>query len=243
MEPYASSDALARGTEVHRWAEVGWDQWYQSVAVYPEEALGASGRRTKATDEWESAQKPGTTFLKQSELQSLEAQFRAIEANPLFQELKDQTIQQEMSIRWKDRIGLKLKCRPDAVTDRGAWDLKTTREINPSKTWFDSVVKYGYGHQQVHYLAGLETAGYAVKDFIFFVTSTVYPYATEVVRLPHEYVDQCRSEWRETLIELSSRLDMDHWTPEGYGEIRELWMPSFLIKKRKRNGKVSRDER
>jgi hypothetical protein len=147
-QPYESSDALRKGTLVHEWAGQGNEAWWARVVEIPDSVVGSSGRRTKATDEWEQeqlAKRPDAILLKPDEAAAYRAQFDAILANPIYDQLCGDTVAREFSVRWLDRAGLKLKCRPDAATPDLLWDIKTTREVTPLQTFWKSAVDYGYG--------------------------------------------------------------------------------------------------
>jgi hypothetical protein len=229
------SDALKKGTHVHEWAEGGADAWWDRVVEIPTSFLGAGGRRTKATDEWEAEQlagRPDAILLKPDEIVAYRDQFKAILANDVFRELSEATIAREFSIRWVDDSGLKLKCRPDAVTDSCIWDIKTTREQRPLESFWKSVVDFGYGFQQCLYLEGIEASGLGavgIKDFVFLVTSTVPPYACHAVTLPARHIAKAAGQLRKTIAELQARLEMDHWLPEDSGRVTELYIPEKFM--------------
>lgn len=228
--------ALSRGTLVHEWAEVGADAWWGRVVEIPESALGAGGRRTKATEEFESEalfNRPDAILLKADEAASYRAQFAAILANPVYAELSDATIHRELSVRWADDSGLRLKCRPDALTLDCVWDIKTTKEPSPLESFWKSVIDYGYAFQQVHYLAGLQAAGIAVDKFVFLVTSTVPPYACHGVTLPQRLVAKAEAVWRKAILEVRDRLELDHWLPADSGQITELFVPERYMEERR----------
>jgi hypothetical protein len=82
-------------------------------------------------------------------------QYGNILANETFQALSYETEHREFSIRWQDTItGTKLRCRHDAASETVLWDIKTTTEKNPQKTFWNSVVGYGYAFQAVLYMEG-----------------------------------------------------------------------------------------
>lgn len=226
VQRYAGDASLAKGTSVHEWAEHGDAAWWARVVIIPDDALGASGRRTKKTDEWIASQRPDAILLKQDEADAYRRQFDAIKANPIFEELSSRTIFRECSVRWVDpATGLPLKCRPDAVTDDLLWDLKTTREQNPLQTFWKSVLKYGYDFQAVHYLEGAEAADLRVTKFVFLVSSTVPPYQCHAVTLPQRVLDKARRRRQACLNDLHARLTFDHWLPEDSGQVTELFVP------------------
>lgn len=227
----SSSDnpAFQKGRWVHEWAEHGPDAWWSRVVEIPGDALGANGRRTKATEEFERTLAPNAICLKPDEIRAFKAQFDAILANPVFGELTEATTQREFSIRWRDVSGLPLKCRPDAATKSVLWDIKTTKEQAPLETFWRSVVDYGYGFQAVLYLEGARALGLEVEDFIFLVTSTVPPYACHAVRLPKRLLDKSRKQLRKTIAEVQMRLELDHWLPADSGRVTELFVPERFM--------------
>ena len=231
----AAHPALTRGTLVHAWAEEGQDAWWGRVVEIPESALGVGGRRVKATEDFEQdtlAARPDAILLKADEIASYRAQFAGMLANPAFAELTRQTIRRETSIRWVER-GLQLKCRPDAMTHDCVWDIKTTKEQAPLETFWKSVIDYGYAFQECHYLAGMRAAGMNVDRFVFLITSTVPPFACHAVTLPPRLVARAESQWRRTLDELQSRIELDHWLPADSGQITELFVPERFMEERR----------
>ena len=230
LKPYAGGGAFAKGTLVHQWAEVGDANWWPLVVVYPDDVLGQGGRRTKKTEEWEAGQPAGSIFLKSDEVEEYRAQFAAIKANSVFDELSLATTAREFSIRWVEQTTkAKLKCRPDAATGDCLWDIKTTREQMPLQTFWRSVIDYGYDLQAALYLEGARAAGINVDRFVFFVTSTVPPYSCHAVVLPQRLIDKARRRLLTTLAELQSRLAFDHWLPEDTGSITELYIPGRFM--------------
>jgi hypothetical protein len=221
--------ALQKGRLIHEWAEIGPDAWWQRVVTVPEDALGANGRRTKKTEEWEATLPLGAICLKPDEVAAYKAQFASILANPVFHELTEATVRREFSIRWRDVSGLPLKCRPDATTPRLIWDIKTTKEQKPLETFWRSVVDYGYAFQQALYTEGMRAAGLEVEGFVFLVTSTVPPYACHAVRLPERLVSKARKHLRKVIAEVQMRLELDHWLPADSGQVTELFVPERFM--------------
>ena len=217
--------SIARGRHVHLWSELGPDAFWNLVVEIPESALGAGGRRTKATEEFEKTLAPNAIPLKKDEIASYKQQFARMMANEAFRELTEATTHREASIRWRDVSGLPLKCRPDALTPKVCWDIKTTSEVKPLTTFWKSVVDYGYGFQAVHYLAGCRAAGLEVEEFVFLVTSTVFPYRCHAVRLPQRLLARAEVQLRRTIAEVQMRIEFDHWEPADSGRVTELFVP------------------
>lgn len=220
-----SHPSLARGSHVHEWAETGAKAWWDRVVEIPSDALGANGRRTKATEDFEKTLPPNAIVLKSDEIASYREQFAQIEANPVFHELSAATTHREVSIRWRDVSGLPCKCRPDALTATAIWDIKTTKEQKPLETFWKSVIDFGYGFQACHYIAGCHAAGLEVKEFIFLVTSTVPPYACHAVRLPQRLLAKSQKQLRKVIAEVQMRVELDHWLPADSGQVTELYVP------------------
>jgi hypothetical protein len=151
-------------------------------------------------------------------------------ANPAFQRLRDETIAREVSIRWIDpTTGVWCKCRPDALTEEVVWDIKTTKEQNPLRDFWKSVVSYGYDVQAVHYLAGCEAAQLKADKFVFLVTSTVPPYACHAVTLPQGMLTKARRTLLSAMADINSRLSFDHWLPDDSGQVTELYVPGRFM--------------
>ena len=233
----AASPSMARGTHVHCWAEDP-AAWWDRVVEIPDSALGSGGRRTKATEEWESgilAERPNAILLKADEIASYRQQFAAIEKNEVFDRLSAGTYRREVSIRWRHPSGLPMRCRPDALADGLiCWDIKTTRSQMPLRDFWQSVIDYGYAFQQAHYSEGLRAAGFDVKQFVFLVTSTVPPFYCHAVTLPQSLVREAAKQRESVVAELQDRAELDHWLPPDSGRITELFVPERYLGGKKR---------
>lgn len=231
--PYSEEGALARGTLVHLWAEIGPDEWRRRVRAIPDSALGASGRRTQATTQWQQdtlAEMPNAIILKADELADIERQVAVLGSLRSYQRLKDSTHTRECSIRWvNETTGLKVKARPDAIADDCIWDIKTTRDRNPRKTWWRSVRDYGYAFQAAHYLDGCRAAGHDHDAFVFVVSSTVPPYAAFAATLPEALIRKANLQRLSVMSEIRARTAFDDWSFSQSDEIEELFVPKFLM--------------
>lgn len=241
------SDALKKGTYVHEWAEHCPEAWWGRVVEIPKASLGKDGRWTKATDEFYAAtkaEKPDAIVLSTEDIAAYREQFGQMLANPAFARLQEQTEHREFSIRGVDPdTGLNLRCRPDAAAVDFVWDIKTTKERQPLKTFWKSVVDYGYAMQAVLYLQLCRQAGIEAKKFIFLLTSTVPPYECHAVTLPEALLESARRDLRSACMDLKTRLLLDHWSPADEGQITELVVPSWILKEARRNGSGSRNYR
>ena len=240
---HTPSAAMERGTRAHEWAE-NPEAWWDRVVEIPASSLGKDGRWTKATDEFffkAKSEREDCIPLSAEDIADYKQQFQKLLDNATFRALSEETEHREFSIRWQDTItGTKLRCRPDACTETVMWDLKTTRDKNPQKTFWKAVVDYGYAFQQVLYTEGARAAGINVKQFVFMVTSTVAPFRCHAVVLPEQLVDQARRQVRTVVADLGNRIALEDWQPEDGGQITTLFVPKWITKEAG-NGSGSRD--
>lgn len=221
------SDALSKGTLVHLWADIGHDAWWSRVRQVPPEFIGLNGAILKKGEDWVASQPPGSLILKPAEVTAYLAQFAAIRANAIYQSLSRDTEHREFSIRWQcPETGLNLRCRPDAATQAVIWDIKTTKEVNPLKTFWKSVIDYGYHFQASLYMAGARAAGLPATQFLFLVTSTAAPYECHAVVLPSALVAAADKQVRQTCVDLRARLAMDDWSHPDADAVTQLWFPA-----------------
>lgn len=239
--PSPQSDSLARGTLVHEWAEQGAGVWWGRVAIVPPEFIGANGALLKAGQAWRDSLPPDAIALKQFEVESYRAQFAQLRGNAVFRRLTEETEHREFSIRGVCQdSGLQIRCRPDAATEWCLWDLKTTRDQQPLKTFHKSVHDYGYGFQAALYLKLARLAGFSPSQFVFVVSSTVPPFECHAVVLPQAYLEQSDRQVTETCRDLVSRLALDHWQCPEAGQLTELFMPHWTMEDSNATGRSSR---
>lgn len=221
--------ALERGTLVHLWAEVGEEEFLRRVAVIPPALLTESGARSrsKKADEWAASLAPGQTIVTQAELDSILEQCHAITANSAARDLLDAVQWREFSVRWVQN-GVAMRCRADAATPDTWVDIKTTRDVKPLDTWWRSVRDFGYATQAAVYRWAARAAGWPEHNLHFVVTSTTYPFDCQVVVLPTWLVDQAELRATLALEQIADRIALDHWLPEGSGEVHVLDVPNFL---------------
>lgn len=230
-----SSDSLVKGTLVHQWFDEGAEAWWDKVREVPAEFIGLNGQTLKKGEEWLASQPDGSIILKPSEVAAYRGQFNAIMENKVFWTLSEATEHREFSIRWTcPNTGLNLRCRPDAATEFCIWDIKTTKEQCPLKTFWKSVIDYGYAFQASLYLAGARAAGFKPRQFVFLVTSTVAPYECHAVVLPPALLAAADRQVRSACADLRDRLAMDYWhTPEA-NQVTELWFPARYMEETSR---------
>ena len=235
------SESLARGTLVHEWAEQGDFDWWDRVEVVPAEYVGANGALLKAGQAWRDSLPPNAIVLKQSEVESYRAQFAQLRENEVFRRLTEETEHREFSIRAVcPDSRLKVRCRPDAATEWALWDLKTTKDQAPLKTFHKAVHEYGYGFQAALYLRLARLAGFTPSQFVFVISSTVPPYECHAVTLPQAYLDQSERQVIDTCRDLHSRLALDYWLRPEANQLTELFMPSWTMEEGNATGRSAR---
>jgi hypothetical protein len=128
---------------------------------------------------------------------------------------------QEVSVFW-DLNGVRTKCRPDCISDGMLVDWKSTSEQAPLQTFGRAVKRYGYGLSAALYEEGCRVAGLSSSPMHFVVTSTVWPYETQVLTLPPSYTAQCREDLLDLVEDYKARHTDGNWLPKGYGEVNEI---------------------
>jgi microcompartment protein CcmK/EutM len=113
------------------------------------------------------------------------------------------------------------------TSDGRLGDYKSTREAHPLKSFAYSVKDYGYGLSAALYEQGCVLAGIADPPMHFVVSSTVFPYETQVLTLPSAYMDYARRRLDELLTDIAERRATGNWLPDGYGRVCEIEMPGY----------------
>ena len=170
--------------------------------------------RTKAGQEWESAQ-VGLEVITADEWLMVDAQRAAVQQSEDLRALLSSGNAELSAFATDKATGLRVKCRPDWLHFTGpnrvrVLDLKTTTDITLDSVE-RSVATFGYHRQQAHYTRVLEAIGLTVEDFVFgFVTKT-YPFFALPYRLDDETVAQGHEEVGELLSLYSACLRNNHW--------------------------------
>lgn len=231
-EPSPSSDSLARGTLVHSVLEMGWEQAADRIKVVPSQFITASGSMStgKEAKAW-LAEQGDALIVTPADAEFLTEVQAQCGLNRAVDKLLASIEHKEVSIRWQRDNGIKLRCRPDAITSAGhVVDYKTTKYRNPDKDFWRACTEYKYGLQSAFYQEGAAAAGFADEPLIFVLISTVSPYTVIARTLPQRFIDLGKSQLDRALADLSARMSFGDWTPDGYGSIEELYMPEFCFK-------------
>ncbi len=232
VESSPPSEAMARGTLVHLCLELGWEAAGERIKVIPAEHLTGTGSlSTKAdTKKW-VADQGNSILVTPQDAEFLGEVQSQCSLNKGVAKLLSSIAHKEVSIRWQRPDGIKLRCRPDAITSEGrVVDYKTTKYRNPDKDFWRACQEYKYNLQSAFYQEGAAAAGFSGEPLIFVLISTVSPYTVVARTLPQRFIDLGKSQMDRALADLSARMAFGDWTPDGYGSVEELYVPEFCFK-------------
>ena len=170
---------------------------------------------------------PGRIGLTAVDREKLWKQTRQILANPAAKQLIDSRIDAEFCATW-DWEGHAMRCRCDGATEELWYDLKTTSDTTPLKTFWRSVLDYQYDLQAAVYESAAEAANWPDHSLHFIVTQNAPPHACHVVTLPRAVTALARDRALRLLDDLQYRREWDSWLPADYGQVVELVCPAFM---------------
>ncbi len=232
--PPFSSGALARGTLVHLFFELGEAEFRRRAVAVPEKFLTASGTvsTSKEAKAFLADQPEDAILVCPADAAVIDGIWKQALANAASREIIESISEHELSCIWQREDGHSLRCRFDAVTDDGRLiDWKTTREARPLESWQGTVIEHGYHYQSALYQEGAVTCGISDQPLTFVVLSTTPSYQVQVVTLPPRLVAPCHDLITQDLEEIAIRKEMGNWLPDGYGEVRELEFPEWAYRR------------
>ena len=228
IAPARESEALSFGTLLHSWAELTPALFWPRVARAPESCLTAAGALSpKAAAKWKADLPPDAIPVSPSDFKKLTDQTAQILANPAAAALLANSIDREFNIRfmWE---GHALRSRIDGATEEGFYDLKTTRDADPRKSFWSAVRSWGYDLQSAIYKQAAHCCGWPDHRLTFIVTSTVWPHHCCVGVLPQRVIARARTRALSLLADLQQRKEWGSWNPADYGQVIEFDCPSFM---------------
>ena len=200
------------------------------IVTPPRDVLSANGSRAgNAYKEWKAKLYSYEIDCNEEEAFLLRTMTEHTLANPGARRLIENTTETQLSVFF-EIDGHPLKCRPDGVMLEQWWDLKST-----SATWDrvnDSVVEYGYGEQEWLYCEGARQIGFQHFRMPFVFTQTVAPYECRVFYLPEDYVADAGQRLLRVMEEVRLRRSSGEYMPVDYGEITEMTIPQWALRKR-----------
>ena len=224
-----SSDALAYGTLLHLWAELGEERFWPRVVRPTDSLVTAAGALNAAGKKWASTLEPDQIPLAPADEAKLRPQTLRLLACPAVQEIIRDTVDVEFNARWRWN-GHACRGRIDGRTSRFLFDWKSTRDKHPSQQWWRSALEFGYPLQAAMYQHAASLAGWPDEPLRFIVTSTVYPYDCCVRWLPPQVVEHGKRECLRLLDELQMRRDFDMWDSFDSQSACELYFPAYALK-------------
>lgn len=134
----------------------------------------------------------------------------------------------EKSIFWTDEeTELTLKIRPDFFTDAAAYDLKTTKSIEPYE-FSKSIYDYGYHVQAAMVLDGLEAVDGIARDlFVVFAFEKEAPYCMAPFYINNEALEIGRARYHQALRDMKECFD----SPVLWHMPREIGLPAWAVQK------------
>ena len=219
--------ALKHGENLHLWHELGESRFWDAIEVAPDSYLTATGNLSKKGEDWLAGLEPGRIGLTAVDREKLWKQTRQILANPAAKQLIDARVDAEFCVTW-DWEGHAMRCRIDGATPEVFYDLKTTSDTTPLKTFWRSVLEYQYDLQAAVYESAAEAADWPLHSLHFLVTQNAPPHACHVVTLPLSVTARARDRALRLLNDLQYRRDWDSWLPTDYGTVVELECPAFM---------------
>jgi hypothetical protein len=228
IAPARESEALTFGTLLHSWAELTPPIFWPRVARAPESCLTAAGALSpKAAAKWKADLPPGAIPVSPSDFKKLTDQTAQILANPAAANLLANSIDREFNVRfmWE---GHALRSRIDGATEECWYDLKTTRDADPRKSFWSAVRSWGYDLQSAIYQQASYCCGWPEHRLVFIVTSTVWPHHCCVGVLPQRVLARARTRALSLLADLQQRKEWGSWNPADYGQVIEFDCPNFM---------------
>ena len=225
----AETDALRFGTMVHTFV-LEPNLFKRRYIVIPN--IDRRTREGKAILEEVSRIKK--EIVTESELSTITAMRDAVLNNKyayaLLQGVK------EMSYYWTDELtGIKLKCRPDCVSNIGQTnvivDLKSCENAQTDAFMRDAL-KYGYDLQAATYKTGVELIEGTPHKFVFIAVEKKPPYGVNILEVDEPALRKGTDDFRNYLGMLKYCRDTDNWysyTGET-GRPNVLSLPAWLIK-------------
>ena len=137
----------------------------------------------KGSNQYNELVEKGIEPVSQSYWDQVHAMRDAVRSHPVVAWLLSEG-KAEQSVFWHDdEFNLDCKCRPDWWNGSVIVDLKTTTDASPN-AFAQSVHKYRYHCQQMHYLRGT-----SAERFIFIAVEKQYPYQVALYELDDDATD------------------------------------------------------
>lgn len=128
---------------------------------------------------------------------------------------------------WKDRkTGIDCRCRPDLVTFKAGFDIKTTADASPEK-FTRQIIDLGYDMQAAFYLDGLKANGINRENFAFIAIEKEPPYNIEIYMLDSEFLEYGRKRYEKALQKFIECTSMDEFYSYTADSVNVLKLPKW----------------
>lgn len=185
-------------------------------------------KRTKAGKEayaeWVAGIPSGATIMTTEETQDIKSMLKSFkqcaDARTLLKKTK-----RELPVFWNDKnLGLKCKCRVDALSASAVIDIKTASDGSLDSFRRDAL-KYGYHVQAAHYLDGVEALTGKRLDWYFIVMEKKPPYGIHVLKASPNFIDFGEYERNILMERLRMCMETDDWS--SY-QLEEIDVPEYV---------------
>lgn len=185
-------------------------------------------KRTKAGKEayaeWASKIPSDATIITEDEAQEIKDMLKAYRGCPDAKNLLKKS-KRELPIFWKDKnLGLKCKCRVDALTASAVIDIKTTAD-GCLDSFRRDALKYGYHVQAAHYLDGVEALTGKRLDWYFIAIEKNPPYGIHVMKASPGFIDFGEFERNVLMERLHTCMESNTW--DSY-QTEEIDVPEYV---------------
>ncbi|OOF51423.1 exodeoxyribonuclease VIII [Rodentibacter genomosp. 1] len=184
------------------------DKFTQLYCVMPEEL----NLRTKEGKVFkEKVESENLTVLSYTDYQHIEKMKESLLNHPMADKLLAQG-KPEISIFWRDSIGVECRCRPDFLNNSGIIvDLKTTTDASPTG-FAKSIANFRYHVQDAYYSNGYFHAfGEPPKGFVFIAIEKEPPYAIGVYTLDDIAKIEGENRFKANLETYKNALETNQW--------------------------------
>lgn len=206
--------------------EVFDDEFIVTPDKYKNHGNSQAGKDERADFEIAANGKEQVTM---GEYRKAEYMKNSIQGHEIAQKLLSTAGRPELSIFGIDpETGVKIKVRPDWLTENWIVDLKSARDASPVD-FVKSVVNYRYHVQAAFYLDFIrQEVDPDIKGFAFIVVQNSAPWSVGVYTLDEDALELGRQTYRQDLDLYAICLQDDHWPNLGWDWTKERYQVQTL---------------
>ena len=175
-------------------------------------------KRTKEYKAWKATLPEGSEEITPDDAQTVAEMVKSIRHDKEAMDLLRGT-KREVPIFWDDKeIGIRCKCKIDALGKDAIVDLKSTDDI---MSFERDAYNYGYHVQAAHYLRGVEAKTGKLLDWYFIAVEKKPPYGIKVIKATPGFIDYGDFIRAELLEKVQECREANEWPSYEAGEITE----------------------